>query len=166
MAGINMMARIGLMVFALGLLFALLGVGTAAWAQVVIAAAQEPGAVALPYDDVSAAGWALVASAVTLVVSLVVAVAKYLGIVMGAELRERLHSAVLSWARAAVARGLSRDEARALLPDYLEVSIADTMRKLQPVRSVLDALFDGKFEIAKAETLSGLVEIETLPARR
>lgn len=156
MNGIRVIASVGAAVMLLGLTIAMMAVGAQAIAQEVGGTASMP---PLPYDDPSAAGWALVASAVTLVVSLIVAGAKYIGVVLGAEARARLHSAVLSCARAAVARRLTAEQGRAMLPDYLEASIAHTMRRLKPAVSVLDVLFDGYFEVAKGETLSGFVEI-------
>ncbi|EGJ19631.1 hypothetical protein RSWS8N_15764 [Cereibacter sphaeroides WS8N] len=75
---------------------------------------------------------------------------RWTGIQIEARHREALHSAIMTAARVAVARGLTRDVATEFVSAYVRASVPDALKRLSPSVETLDALVRSKLlEIAE-----------------
>jgi pectin methylesterase-like acyl-CoA thioesterase len=95
--------------------------------------------------------WGFASAGLALVLAFLPTQLRRVGIEAGDSAMNRLHSAIMSAARAAVAQDLSAKDAAALLMQHLIVSVGDTMDKLQPSPEVLSTIFQGKVGVAAAE---------------
>ncbi|MEA5162604.1 hypothetical protein U5903_17640 [Cereibacter johrii] len=69
---------------------------------------------------------------------------RWTGIQIEARHREALHSAIMTAARVAVARGLTRDVATEFVSAYVRASVPDALKRLSPSAETLDALVRSK----------------------
>ncbi|EGJ19522.1 hypothetical protein RSWS8N_15219 [Cereibacter sphaeroides WS8N] len=69
---------------------------------------------------------------------------RWTGIQIEARHREALHSAIMTAARVAVARGLTRDVATEFVAAYVRASVPDALKRLSPSAETLDALVRSK----------------------
>ncbi|RHZ90456.1 hypothetical protein D1114_23105 [Cereibacter sphaeroides] len=75
---------------------------------------------------------------------------RWTGIQIEARHREALHSAIMTAARVAVARGLTREVASEFVAAYVRTSVPDALKRLQPSAETMDALVRSKLlEVAK-----------------
>ncbi|MGP3699181.1 hypothetical protein [Rhodobacter sp. NSM] len=73
-----------------------------------------------------------------------VRVQQWTGIQIEAKHREALHSAIMTAARTAVARGLTREVATEFVSSYIRASVPDALRRLAPSAETLEALIRSK----------------------
>lgn len=66
------------------------------------------------------------------------------GLQIEARHREALHSAIMTAARTAVARGLTRDVATEFVAAYVKASVPDALRHLAPPAEALEGLIRSK----------------------
>ena len=66
------------------------------------------------------------------------------GLQIEARHREALHSAIMTAARTAVARGLTRDVATEFVAAYVQASVPDALRHLAPSADTLSGLIRSK----------------------
>ncbi len=66
------------------------------------------------------------------------------GIQIEARHREALHSAIMTAARVAVARGLTREVAAEFVSSYVRASVPDALKRLSPSVETMDALVRSK----------------------
>ncbi|WP_160384126.1 hypothetical protein, partial [Cereibacter sphaeroides] len=69
---------------------------------------------------------------------------RWTGIQIEARHREALHSAIMTAARVAVARGLTREIAAEFVSSYVRASVPEAMKRLSPSVDTLDALVRSK----------------------
>ncbi|MFQ6756750.1 hypothetical protein V6Z72_20615 [Cereibacter sphaeroides] len=69
---------------------------------------------------------------------------RWTGIQIEARHREALHSAIMTAARVAVARGLTREVAAEFVSSYVRASVPEAMKRLSPSAETLDALVRSK----------------------
>ncbi|MGC9449727.1 hypothetical protein [Cereibacter johrii] len=69
---------------------------------------------------------------------------RWTGIQIEARHREALHSAIMTAARVAVARGLTREVAAEFVSSYARASVPEAMKRLSPSAETLDALVRSK----------------------
>ncbi|WYK06251.1 hypothetical protein DWF04_021545 [Cereibacter sphaeroides f. sp. denitrificans] len=69
---------------------------------------------------------------------------RWTGIQIEARHREALHSAIMTAARVAVARGLTREVATEFVSAYVHASVPDAIKRLSPSAQTLDALVRSK----------------------
>ncbi|RAZ84455.1 hypothetical protein [Cereibacter johrii] len=75
---------------------------------------------------------------------------RWTGIQIEARHREALHSAIMTAARVAVARGLTREVATEFVSSYVCASVPDALKRLSPSAETLEALVRSKLlEVAK-----------------
>ncbi|MFQ6756879.1 hypothetical protein V6Z72_21300 [Cereibacter sphaeroides] len=69
---------------------------------------------------------------------------RWTGIQIEARHREALHSAIMTAARVAVARGLTRDVATEFVAAYVRAAVPDALKRLSPSAETMDALVRSK----------------------
>ncbi|SNS12423.1 hypothetical protein SAMN05421763_1011 [[Luteovulum] sphaeroides subsp. megalophilum] len=69
---------------------------------------------------------------------------RWTGIQIEARHREALHSAIMTAARVAVARGLTREVASEFVGAHVRASVPDALKRLSPTAETLDALVRSK----------------------
>ncbi|WP_182442390.1 hypothetical protein [Cereibacter sphaeroides] len=69
---------------------------------------------------------------------------RWTGIQIEARHREALHSAIMTAARVAVDRGLTRDVATEFVAAYVRASVPDALKRLSPSAETMDALVRSK----------------------
>jgi hypothetical protein len=69
---------------------------------------------------------------------------RWTGIQIEARHREALHSAIMTAARVAVDRGLTRDVATEFVAAYARASVPDALKRLSPSAETMDALIRSK----------------------
>ncbi|AZB64569.1 hypothetical protein EBL87_12725 [Cereibacter sphaeroides] len=69
---------------------------------------------------------------------------RWTGIQIEARHREALHSAIMTAARVAVARGLTREVASEFVAAYVRASVPEALKRLSPSAETLDALVRSK----------------------
>ncbi len=69
---------------------------------------------------------------------------RWTGIQIEARHREALHSAIMTAARVAVARGLTRDVATEFVAAYVRASVPDALKRLSPSAETLEGLIGSK----------------------
>ncbi|MGC9447649.1 hypothetical protein [Cereibacter johrii] len=69
---------------------------------------------------------------------------RWTGIQIEARHREALHSAIMTAARVAVARGLTRDVATEFVSAYVRTSVPHALKRLSPSAETMDALVRSK----------------------
>ncbi|MFQ6777305.1 hypothetical protein V6Z69_19065 [Cereibacter sphaeroides] len=75
---------------------------------------------------------------------------RWTGIQIEARHREALHSAIMTAARLAVARGLTREVATEFVSSYTRASVPEALKRLSPSTETFDALVRSKLlEMAK-----------------
>ncbi|WP_414973757.1 hypothetical protein [Cereibacter sphaeroides] len=75
---------------------------------------------------------------------------RWTGIQIEARHREALHSAIMTAARVAVARGLTREVATEFVAAYVHASVPEAMKRLSPSTDTLDRLVRSKLlEVAR-----------------
>ncbi len=73
-----------------------------------------------------------------------VRIQRWAGIQIEARHREALHSAIMTAARLAVARDLTREVAIEFVAAYARASVPDALKRLSPSAEALDALIRSK----------------------
>ncbi|ACM00207.1 Hypothetical Protein RSKD131_0347 [Cereibacter sphaeroides KD131] len=69
---------------------------------------------------------------------------RWTGIQIEARHREALHSAIMTAARSAVARGLTREDAAEFVSSYARASVPDALKRLSPSAKTLETLVRSK----------------------
>ncbi|AXQ93212.1 hypothetical protein LV780_04935 [Cereibacter azotoformans] len=70
--------------------------------------------------------------------------AAWTGVQIEARHREALHSAIMTAARTAIARGLTREVATEFIAAYVRASVPDALKRLSPSAETLDGLIRSK----------------------